>query len=683
MKLCNYEDGGEVHNLVRVTPPQTNDADIPVGKGAYCFVIDVSGSMNAAAQITTDDGDKVNHGWSQLDIAKHSTNTFVSSLGDEDYVSIVTYSDNANVLLNWTKCDEAGRETAVASIHSMRPERSTNLMAGITTGFSQFDAFPEPDATLSSYALSLIITTDGMPSSQWHPARGRDGYYPLVKTLAKGLQKKRGAAACPEITSIGIGFQLDSELLTKMSQAFLHMPDPGQIGPFIVNLLAAVRSTARLPTPDGMAVNNAVLHITPADAVVPGSGGVVGYSRVKSTEDNGEEDVLVVPLGAMCYDQPRNTIVRTKPGAAFKVDLVINGNVVATRALADAEPARERDTNQMKMRTLQLLTCEALDAAAFAGASAQGAAAIVAPIADVLQQIRSSPFAAEDVLARLGNTVEKECMLGADDENFRKWGGHYFRTLPCMIRAERRSNFRDECMQHFGHDARNREGLFEAQSNAAEMRFATLTPPTPSLLQPQVPSYSSAGGMPATASSAPPPRAAPTVLPDEFMRGGGCFGPDATVQVLTPGGAVRPAKVSTLVAGDLLVGEEGAPARVRCVVLTACSGGKALLTRLPNGTELTEWHPLKDWRTGRWRFPHMLGERVVRSTPYVYNLVLEPGVPTVLVGGIACAALGHGLEEPTVAHPYWGTTAVIRDLMAQPGWAEGRVVMPAKSEQLE
>ena len=53
--------------------------------------------MNAAAQITTDDGDKVNHGWSQLDIAKHSTNTFVASLGDDDYVSIVTYSDGANV----------------------------------------------------------------------------------------------------------------------------------------------------------------------------------------------------------------------------------------------------------------------------------------------------------------------------------------------------------------------------------------------------------------------------------------------------------------------------------------------------------------------------------------------------------------------------------------------------------
>ena len=53
--------------------------------------------MNAAAKITNDDGDNVNHGWSQLDIAKHSTNTFVASLEDSDYISIVTYSDAASV----------------------------------------------------------------------------------------------------------------------------------------------------------------------------------------------------------------------------------------------------------------------------------------------------------------------------------------------------------------------------------------------------------------------------------------------------------------------------------------------------------------------------------------------------------------------------------------------------------
>merc|ERR1719321_400915 len=91
---------------------------------------------------------------------------------------------------------------------------------------------------------------------------------PLVNTLSKGLGKKRGDAAKPVVTTIGIGFQLDSELLTKMSSTFLHMPDPGQIGPFIVNLLAAVRSTARLPeATGGSAANVCALIVSPAAAL--------------------------------------------------------------------------------------------------------------------------------------------------------------------------------------------------------------------------------------------------------------------------------------------------------------------------------------------------------------------------------------------------------------------------------
>ena len=53
----------------------------------------------------------------------------------------------------------------------------------------------------------------------------------------------------------------------------------------------------------------------------------------------------------------------------------------------------------------------------------------------------------------MGNTIEKEAVLGADAANYRKWGAHYFRTLPCMLRTERRSNFRDACLEHFGTDA--------------------------------------------------------------------------------------------------------------------------------------------------------------------------------------------------------------------------------------
>jgi len=270
-----------------------------------------------------------------------------------------------------------------------------------------------------------------------------------------------------------------------------------------------------------------------------------------------------------------------------------------------------------------------------------------------------------EVAARLSDgalkeTVTAEALLATKAAKFRTWGRHYFLTLPIMLKLERRSNFRDACLQSFGKSATGEDGLIEQVSNEAELVFATLKPPTPSRV------YGSRVG--ASQSY--------TAMPDEFMRGGGCFGPDATVKLLV-GGATRDIKVSAIKAGDQLVGEGGGVATVVCVVMTECVGGKAQLTRLANGLEITEWHPIRE-ASGRWRFPNMVGQRLVRSTPYVYNFVLSAGHPTILVDGIPCAALGHGLEAPVVAHPYWGTHAVIDDLMQKPGWAEGRVIMQAK-----
>ena len=138
--------------MLKITPPQTKDGRVGATKGAYCFVIDVSGSMNAAAEVTNDDGDRVSHGWSQLDIAKHATNTFITSLEDDDLVSVVTYSDGAKTLLEWTRCDAAGKTRAEQAVDSMRPERSTNLMAGINSGFQQMQQIPEPDTAMHECA---------------------------------------------------------------------------------------------------------------------------------------------------------------------------------------------------------------------------------------------------------------------------------------------------------------------------------------------------------------------------------------------------------------------------------------------------------------------------------------------------------------------------------------------------
>ena len=218
--------------LVQINPPQTASlGSVQPTKGAYCFVVDVSGSMCTAADVKNDDGDKVSLGFCLLDIAKHAVNTFITSLEEDDYVAVVVYGSTAALHMGWIKCDEDGRSTALEKVNAMQISGSTNLVAGVETGFRQFHELPVPTEQLPCYSQHLIVATDGQPDN-------RMDYAPLVAQQQKALVDARGGpAALVNVTAIGLGNQLDSELLRNMADTFLHMPDPGAVGPFMVSLL--------------------------------------------------------------------------------------------------------------------------------------------------------------------------------------------------------------------------------------------------------------------------------------------------------------------------------------------------------------------------------------------------------------------------------------------------------------
>jgi hypothetical protein len=56
----------------------------------------------------------------------------------------------------------------------------------------------------------------------------------------------------------------------------------------------------------------------------------------------------------------------------------------------------------------------------------------------------------------------------------------------------------------------------------------------------------------------------------------------------------------------------------------------------------------------------------------VYNVVLEQG-HGLLVDDIECATWGHGLSDPAIQDPFYGTDRVIHAVMALPGWEQGWV----------
>ncbi|MGZ3099216.1 YfbK domain-containing protein [Streptomyces sp. H72] len=113
--------GEEDWSLVRVglaTRSAEQEGERP--PAALTFVIDVSGSMAEPGR---------------LDLAQESLGTMTDRLRDDDSVALVTFSDEAETVLPMTRLgDHRGR--VHDAIDSLEPTDSTNLGAGVDTGYA-------------------------------------------------------------------------------------------------------------------------------------------------------------------------------------------------------------------------------------------------------------------------------------------------------------------------------------------------------------------------------------------------------------------------------------------------------------------------------------------------------------------------------------------------------------------
>ncbi|MBN0048140.1 von Willebrand factor type A domain-containing protein [Streptomyces actuosus] len=107
-------------SLVRVglaTRPAGSDAERP--PAALTFVIDVSGSMDEPGR---------------LDLARKALGVMTDRLRDDDSVALVTFTDEARTVLPMTRLD-GHRGKIHAAIDGLRARESTNLGAGVRTGY--------------------------------------------------------------------------------------------------------------------------------------------------------------------------------------------------------------------------------------------------------------------------------------------------------------------------------------------------------------------------------------------------------------------------------------------------------------------------------------------------------------------------------------------------------------------
>ncbi|UYQ62180.1 von Willebrand factor type A domain-containing protein [Streptomyces peucetius] len=141
---AEYE--GEDWALVRVglsTRPTDPEADRP--PAALTFVIDISGSMAERGR---------------LDLVKRSLGTLTDQLRGSDSVAVVTFSGEAETRLPMTRLD-GNRDRIHSVIDELEPTDSTNVEAGVTTGYDEAVEGRRTGATNRVVLLSDALANTG------------------------------------------------------------------------------------------------------------------------------------------------------------------------------------------------------------------------------------------------------------------------------------------------------------------------------------------------------------------------------------------------------------------------------------------------------------------------------------------------------------------------------------------
>ena len=142
------------------------------------FVIDVSGSMREGGR---------------LELVKHALRLLTNQLDERDEISIVTFSNDANLVLPMTSA--ARRDRVESAIHPLTPQQGTNAQAGLRLGFEHLRAHMAKGAShrvvLLSDGVANVGNTDANQLSQETESYRKQGIY--LSTVGVGMNNHNDA----------------------------------------------------------------------------------------------------------------------------------------------------------------------------------------------------------------------------------------------------------------------------------------------------------------------------------------------------------------------------------------------------------------------------------------------------------------------------------------------------------
>lgn len=425
----------------------------------------------------------------------------------------------------------------------------------------------------------------------------------------------------PWILSIfGFGYQLNSVLLTQLSEmplagggSFGFIPDLTMIGTVFINWVA--------------------------NCMVTGTRDAVIQYSVNSGS------AVSIRTGPLAIGQPRDYLVQIPSGASVKV--IASGTEIipsAAATLPEYVVAWNMYLSAME-QSIAVSESERTDGAFL------HLAKVVSRFADSMDP------RVKALLLDIESVDPSEGQIGMAPRYWKRWGGHYTRSYRRAQQIQRRLNFKDPGSLIYGGDETSLFGQCVAKG---EELFMTLDPPQPT---------GSSRGYGSSSSAAPAydPAYLSAYLRtnSQAAQSGGCFHPETPL--IMADNSVK--QIQSLNPGDLVWTPHG-PASVIALVTVGHGSATSVMMSKVGDCILTPYHPYLN-EVLHW----VVGADTVGQEAYltgtVYNLVLDKFHIIKTPGGIRACTLAHGFTENVIAHPFFGTQAVVEDLKKCSGWSVG------------
>lgn len=429
--------------LLTIEPPNAQDR-LP---GDICVVVDVSGSMQQDATVKAMKEAGAPE-LTVLDIVRHAIKTVVHSMKPEDKLGIVSFADKAEVVLQLTSMDAAGKSTAESAIDSMRADGQTNLWDGLQAGLEMLRAHSRNNAS-----TAVLLLTDGVPNVE--PSGGH------IAAL-QAYRRDHGSNLPAILNTFGFGKDLDSKLLHELAcegeGMYAFIPDATFVGTAIVNCMTNTLVT--------MARNVEVSLVCSAGCSIEAA---YGYPLSDSLK-----------LGTLQYGQSKDVVLQVAmpslaAGSFLQGTCTYLGSCGTQKAAFTCFQSASNDARQLLEVDVQRHRLQFTEAASKALELAGPGGGDLAKAADTMEAFaKTIPTDGKDErLGALQQDVTGQAFEAVSRVDwYTDWGAHYLRSLARAHLLQQCNNFKDPGVQVYG------GSLFDKVREVADEMFLSLPPPS-------------------------------------------------------------------------------------------------------------------------------------------------------------------------------------------------------------